>query len=64
MCIVEEGANDALDSFDVFGGERRTVGFLVGNLGDLAVDNFAVLVQGELALGGHRMIVFDVDVLM
>ncbi len=62
LCIVEKGANDALDSFDTIVGERRTVGFVVGDLGDLAVDNFAVFVRGELALGGHRMVVFDVDV--
>jgi hypothetical protein len=62
LCIVEKGANDAFDSFDAFVGERRTVGFVVGNLGDLAVDNFAVLVRGELALGRYRMVVFDVDV--
>ncbi len=36
----------------------------MGELGKLAIDNFAVLVRGELALGRHRMIVFDVDVLM
>ena len=56
-CIVEEGVNDALDSFDAFGGEQRTVGFVVGELGELAVDNFAVLVWRELALGRHRMVV-------
>ncbi len=62
-CVVENGADDALHSFDTFVGERRTVGFVVGDLGDLAVDNFAVFVRvGELALGGHRMVVFDVDV--
>ncbi len=61
-CIVEKSANDALDSFETFVGEQRTVGFVVGNLGDLAVDNFAVFVRGELALGRHRMVVFDVDV--
>ncbi len=62
LCIVEKGADDALDSFDTFVGEWRTVGFVVGDLGDLAVDDFAVLVRGELALGGHRMVEFDVDV--
>ncbi len=61
-CVVEKGADDALDSFDTDVGERRTVGFIVGNLGDLAVDNFIVFVWGELALGGHMMVVFDVDV--
>ena len=34
----------------------------MGDLGDLAVDNFVVLVWGELVLGRHRMVVFDVDV--
>ncbi len=34
----------------------------MGDLGDLAVDDFAVFVWGELALGGHRMVEFDVDV--
>ncbi len=61
--VVEKGANGALDSFDAFVGEQRTVGFVLGNLGDLAVvDDFAVLVRGELALGRHRMVVFDVDI--
>ncbi len=62
MCIAEEGANDALDSFDAFGKERRTVGVFVGDLGDLAIDDFTVFVRGELALGRHEMVVFDVDV--
>ncbi len=62
LCVVEKGTNDALDSFDAFVGERRTVEFVVGNLGDLVVDNFAVLVWGELALDRHKMVVFDVDV--
>ncbi len=61
-CIVEEGANDALDSLDACLGERRTVGFVMGELGELSVDHFAVLVRRELVLGGHGMIVFDVDV--
>jgi hypothetical protein len=61
-CVVEKGANDALDSFNTFVGEWRTVGFVVGELGDLAVDDFAVFVQGELALGGHRMVDFDEDI--
>ena len=34
----------------------------MGDLGDLAVDNFMVLVRGKLALGRHRMVVFDEDV--
>ncbi len=62
LCVVEKGADDDLDSFDTFVGERRTVGFVVGNLGDLAVDDFAVFVRGEVVLGGHSMVVFDVDV--
>ncbi len=62
LYVVEKGADDALDSFDTFVGERRTVGFVVGDLGDLAVDDFTVLVRGELALGRHRMVVFDGDV--
>ncbi len=62
MCVVEKGANDALDSFDAFVRERRIVGFVVGDLGDLAVDNFTVFVRGELALGKHRMVVFDKDI--
>jgi hypothetical protein len=28
----------------------------VGDLGDLAVDDFTMLVRGELALGRHRMV--------
>ncbi len=51
-----------MDYFDTFVGEWRTVGFIVGDLGDLAIDDFTVFVQGELALGGHRMVEFDVDV--
>ncbi len=62
LCVVEKDTDDALDSFDAFVRERRTVGFVVGDLGDLAVDDFTVLVRGELALGRHRMVVFDVDV--
>ena len=38
-CVVKEGANDALASLDAFGGERRTVVFIVGELGEMAVDN-------------------------
>ncbi len=45
-CVVEKGANDALDHFDTIVGEWRTVGFVVGDLGDLAVDNFTVFVRG------------------
>ena len=45
-CVVEKGTDDALDPFDTFVGERGTVWFGVGNLGALAVDNFAVFVRG------------------
>ncbi len=62
LCIVEKGTDDTLNSFDTFVGERRTVGFVVGDLGDLAVDDFTVFVRGELALSGNRMVEFDVDV--
>jgi hypothetical protein len=30
VCIVEESANDALNSFDIYCGERRAVGINVG----------------------------------
>ncbi len=30
MCVVEESANDALNSFDTFCGERRAVGIDMG----------------------------------
>jgi hypothetical protein len=46
LCIVEKGADDALDPFDAFVGERGAVWFVVGELGDLAVDNFTVFVRG------------------
>ena len=45
-CVVEKGADDALDPFDTFVGERGTVWFVVGDLSDLAIDNFAVFVRG------------------
>ncbi len=45
-CIVEKSADDALDPFDTFVGERGTVWFVSGDLGDLAVDNFPVFVRG------------------
>ncbi len=61
-CVVEKGADDALDSFDTFVGEWRTVGFIVGDLGDLAVDDFTVFVRGELALGEHGVVDFGKDV--
>ncbi len=44
--VVEKGINDALDPFDTVVGEWRPVGFVVGDLGDLAVDDFAVFVRG------------------
>ena len=46
LCVVEKGADDALDSFDTVVGERGTVWFGVGDLGALAVDNFTVFVWG------------------
>ncbi len=45
-CVVEKGADDALDPFDTVVGEWRTVGFVVGDLGDLAVDDFTVFARG------------------
>ncbi len=45
-CVVEKGVSDALDPFDAFVEEWGTVWFVVGDLGDLAVDNFAVFVRG------------------
>ena len=45
-CVVEKGADDALDSFDTVVGERGTEWFGVGDLDALAVDNFAVFVWG------------------
>ncbi len=35
-CVIEENANDALNSLDAFCGERRAVGFYMGELGGLA----------------------------
>ncbi len=45
-CVVEKGADDAMDPVDAFVGEGGTVWFVVGDLGDLAIDNFAVFVRG------------------
>jgi hypothetical protein len=56
-CVVEESANDALNSLDAFCRERRAAGFLMGELGGLAIDNFAKLVRRELALDEHGMLV-------
>jgi hypothetical protein len=39
-CVVEESANDALNSLDAFCGDRRAVGFHTGELGGLAKDDF------------------------
>jgi hypothetical protein len=61
-CIVEESANDALNSLDTFCGEKRAVGFHMGEMGGLAKDNFTMLVMRELVLGGHGMIVLGVDI--
>ncbi len=44
-CIVEESTDDALNSLDAFCGERRPVGFLMGELGGLAKVNFVMLVR-------------------
>jgi hypothetical protein len=54
-CIVEESANDALNSFDTFCGERRAAGIDMDWFGGLAENDFAMLVRRELALGGHGM---------
>ncbi len=64
MCVVEESANDALNSFDTFCGERRAVavGFLMGELGGLAKDNLLMLVRRELVLGRHGMLVLGADI--
>ncbi len=62
-CIVEESNNDALNPLDTFCGERRAVGFHMGELGDLAKDNFAMLVRRELAPGGHGMLVLGADII-
>jgi hypothetical protein len=62
MCIVEESANDALDYLDAFCGERRVVGFIMSELGGLAIDNFAMLVRRELAFDGHGMLVLGADI--
>jgi hypothetical protein len=61
-CIVEESADDALNSLDTFCGERRAVGFLLGELGGLAKNNFPMLVRRELTLGGCGMLVPVADI--
>ncbi len=35
---------------------------VMGELGCLAINNFAMLVRRDMALGGHRMLVLDVDI--
>jgi hypothetical protein len=63
-CIVEESADDALNSLDTFCGERRVVGFNMGELGGfLAKNNFSMLVMRELALGRHGMLVPGADII-
>jgi hypothetical protein len=62
MCIVEESTNHALNSLDTFCGERRAVGFIMGELGGLAIDNFVMLMRRELALDGHGMLVLGADI--
>ncbi len=59
-CVVEESADDA--SLDTFCGERRAVGFNMGELDDLAKNNFVILVRRELVLGGHWMLVPGADI--
>jgi hypothetical protein len=61
-CAVEESANDSLNSFDTFCGERRAVGISMGKLGGLAKNDFAMIVRRELALDGHEMLVPGADV--
>ncbi len=62
VCVVEESADDALNSLDAFCGERRTVGFIMDELSGLAVDNFAIFVRRELVLDGHGMLVLSADI--
>jgi hypothetical protein len=62
VCIVEESADDALNSLDTFCGKRRALGSLMGELGGLAIDNFAMLVRIKLALDGHGMLILDADI--
>ncbi len=62
MWVVEECVEDALSSLDAFCGERRAVGFLMGELGDLAKDNFVMFVRRELMLGEHGMLVIGADI--
>ncbi len=61
-CIVEKSFNDALNSLDAFCGERRAVGFLMGELGSFAMDNFAMLVRRELVLGGNGMVILGANI--
>jgi hypothetical protein len=51
-----------LNSLNAFFGERRAVGFNMGELGGLAKNNFAMLVRRELVLGGHGMFVPGADI--
>jgi hypothetical protein len=60
--IVEEITNDAPNSLDAFCGERRAVGFYMGEFGGLAKNNFMMHVRRELALGGHGMLVPGADI--
>jgi hypothetical protein len=62
MCIVEESADDALNSLHTFCGERRAVGFYMGELGGLSKNNFVMLVRRELAICGHGMLVPGADI--
>jgi hypothetical protein len=61
-CRVEESANDALNSFDTFCGERRAIGIDIGWLCGLAKNDFTMFVRRELVLGGHEMLVPGADI--
>jgi hypothetical protein len=61
-CILEESTNDALNPPDTFCGERRAVGFHMGELDGLAENNSTMLVRRELAPGGHGMLVLGADI--
>jgi hypothetical protein len=54
---VEESANNALNFFDTFCGERRAVGIDMGWFVCLTKNDFTMFVRRELVLGGHGMLV-------
>jgi hypothetical protein len=62
MCIVDESANDALDYFDGFCGEKMAVGFFLGEVDGLDINYFAMLVRRELVLDWHGMLVLGADI--